>query len=332
MAVVGGDTKRHDVSVVVSSYNRDDKVFETLEHLLAVDTSGFESVELIVIDDGSPRPVADVISRLKSVPPIFRLRSIRQENAGIGATRNRGFREAESDLVLFLDDDILVEKSVLLTAARMSEKDGIGIIFGSCPFASYETRSLEKFATELYGYGNIAVEEGYEPVDALASALLVVNKAKLRGIESLYHDDLMTPAAEEHEAISRFHRMGVPIYLAKNFTAIHNHHLELTWLAEQQYKYGIATAEAFEKLPEISEMEKFDRLKNKLEQLTGVDPKSIVKRAVASYPGRKIIFLLSKAVQRISPDGDHNYIYGLLTTAFFWGGYLEGRRRFVNQH
>jgi succinoglycan biosynthesis protein ExoW len=64
------------------------------------------SVEVIVVDDGSPRPAQDEVRDLRFTQPL-RLKVIRQENAGVAAARNRGLEEtdASTTLIAFLDSD-----------------------------------------------------------------------------------------------------------------------------------------------------------------------------------------------------------------------------------
>jgi hypothetical protein len=61
----------------------------------------FFDYELLVIDDGSTDGGADLVRSLNDP----RLRLISQENAGPGAARNRGAREARGEILAFLDAD-----------------------------------------------------------------------------------------------------------------------------------------------------------------------------------------------------------------------------------
>lgn len=64
------------------------------------------SVEIIVVDDGSPIQANADLGKLVFKDP-FRLRVVRQDNAGVAAARNRGLEEADkaSSLIAFLDSD-----------------------------------------------------------------------------------------------------------------------------------------------------------------------------------------------------------------------------------
>ena len=321
-------TREYDMTIAISSFNRDDTVGETLERLFESDLSRFEKIEVIVVDDGSPKPVTDVLERVGTPPEKMDVRLIRQDNAGIGATRNRGFREAQADLVLFLDDDILVKTSTLSDFLDAHREHPGAVIFGNYPFVSHESESLRQFAAGLYGYDRLTTEPAYERVNAITSGLLCVDKSKLGGMEDFYRDDLSVPAAEEYEVIYRFDKLGIPIFNALHISAIHNHHLELPWLADQQFKYGRGTAEAIIKYPEIANLEKFDGLMSTLNAVGGRGRRNKVKALAASRTGRTGLKLYSQLIQRLRPAQTRNRIYGLLASAYYWAGYRDGLRTF----
>ena len=58
-----------DVSVIIPTYNRSTQLTATLDSLLGCDTAGLEQVEIIVVDDGSPHPVAPLVESRGPGPP-----------------------------------------------------------------------------------------------------------------------------------------------------------------------------------------------------------------------------------------------------------------------
>lgn len=321
----------YDLSIAISSYNRDDKVAKTLATLYESDLSGIGSVEVIVIDDGSPKPVEEAVKQAATPPDNFDVRVIRQENAGIGATRNRGYREAACDRVLLLDDDIILPADAIKKLLDAQEKLGAAVIFGHYPFVTHSSEAVRRFAVELYGYERITEDEEFEKVDALTSGLLLLDRAKLPDRERFYRDDMTIPAAEEHEVIARFHKLGIPIYAANHVSAIHNHELELKWLVGQQYKYGLATAEAYSKVPELTGMRRFSDLRETLDFANRRGATMLAKRAFASRAGRAGLLAVARFMERLFPKGDHNRLYGMAASAHFWGGFRDGQSRFVSQ-
>lgn len=91
-------------SVIIPTYNRPQQLQRVLECLAQQDFM-LETVEVLVIDDGSDQSYQAVCERHWP----FAMRCIRQENSGEVVARARGVRAAQSDLLVFLDDDIYVE-------------------------------------------------------------------------------------------------------------------------------------------------------------------------------------------------------------------------------
>ena len=71
-------------------------------------------IELVVVDDGSPEPVADVLAGAGD----DRVRVTRIEHGGEGAARNAGIAAARGDLIRFVDaDDVVAPDSCARLAA-----------------------------------------------------------------------------------------------------------------------------------------------------------------------------------------------------------------------
>ena len=91
-------TRPEACAIVVPSYGRPAKARACAEALLALDGGPWP---VIVVDDGTPKPLAPLLADLAP-----RVRVIRQDNAGPGAARNAGVRAAEgAERILFTDDD-----------------------------------------------------------------------------------------------------------------------------------------------------------------------------------------------------------------------------------
>jgi glycosyltransferase involved in cell wall biosynthesis len=85
------------VSIVVTTYNQAMYVDEAVESALS---QSYANREVIVVDDGSTDGTIVVLERFGE-----RITLIRQQNAGVAGSRNRGVRAAKGDLIAFLDGD-----------------------------------------------------------------------------------------------------------------------------------------------------------------------------------------------------------------------------------
>jgi glycosyltransferase involved in cell wall biosynthesis len=97
------------VSVIIPVYRGAAFVIRAIESVCAQlsspDAPVPESLEVLVIDDGSPDEAAEVVMAWVARSPSCHVRLIRQTNQGMAAARNAGLRAATGELVAFLDQD-----------------------------------------------------------------------------------------------------------------------------------------------------------------------------------------------------------------------------------
>jgi len=99
------------VSVLIPVYNGAAEIGRALDSVVA---QTYTDYEVVVIDDGSSDNTAEVVGRYPQV------RLIRQENQGIGFTRQRLIGEAQGEWVAFIDHDDVwapdrIERQIPLT-------------------------------------------------------------------------------------------------------------------------------------------------------------------------------------------------------------------------
>jgi glycosyltransferase involved in cell wall biosynthesis len=105
------------VSVVIPAYNAELYLADALDSLAR---QTHPATEIIVVDDGSTDGTPGVLHAHRDS-----VISIRQENAGDGAARNRGIGMATSDYVAFLDaDDLCARDRLERQAASLHKTPG----------------------------------------------------------------------------------------------------------------------------------------------------------------------------------------------------------------
>ncbi len=122
------------VSIIIPTYNRKNIFRETLSSL-AQQTYPSEKFEVIVVDDGSTDGTVAIAA--ETLP--FILRYFKQSNQGDAAARNFGARQSEADILVFLDDDILVEADYLTHIIQAHDIDQNKIVIGTWNLWQAET-------------------------------------------------------------------------------------------------------------------------------------------------------------------------------------------------
>ncbi|WP_425307936.1 glycosyltransferase family 2 protein [Ammonicoccus fulvus] len=106
----GSDGHAPLVSVVIPVYNTAPYLVECLETVL---DQTHRNLEVICVDDGSVDHSTELLDRIALTDP--RVRVIRQDHHGVGATRNVGIRAATGELLTFVDSDDLVAPTLVET-------------------------------------------------------------------------------------------------------------------------------------------------------------------------------------------------------------------------
>lgn len=100
---IAGNSSGITLSVVIPAYNYAAVLPRAIESVLA-QAEAADSVELLVVDDGSTDDTAAVLEQLQMRYP-GRFRALRKSNGGASSARNLGIREAAGQYLLFLDAD-----------------------------------------------------------------------------------------------------------------------------------------------------------------------------------------------------------------------------------
>ena len=94
------------ISIIIPTYQHGDSLKECLDAIYAQSYTDFE---VIVVNDGSTDNTANLLKEYKN--PI---NAIYQENSGANSARNRGYREAKGEYLLFCDADLIANPEMLV--------------------------------------------------------------------------------------------------------------------------------------------------------------------------------------------------------------------------
>ena len=99
-------------SVIIAVYQREDELSELLSSLENQSDSDFE---IVVIDDGSPEKLENLIEKFKSK---LNLKYFYKSNSGPAKSRNFGMEKASGDYFIFLDSDTIAPKNYIKTVRK----------------------------------------------------------------------------------------------------------------------------------------------------------------------------------------------------------------------
>lgn len=111
------------ISVVIPCYNPGRFLAKTLESVVR---QGYQSAEIIAVDDGSTEHQG-----FEALGAYSSITCIRQPNDGVAAARNAGLRHSKGDFVVFLDqDDRLLPGALEANLRCLLDHADAGFVFG----------------------------------------------------------------------------------------------------------------------------------------------------------------------------------------------------------
>lgn len=116
------------VTVVIPAYNAERYLREAIDSVLR---QSWQSLECIVVDDGSTDTTPDVVASFTD----DRLHYHRKQNEGtVSAARNRGLELASGEFIAFLDsDDVWLPNKLETQIGRLLARPDLGVVY--CAYA-----------------------------------------------------------------------------------------------------------------------------------------------------------------------------------------------------
>jgi len=245
------------VSVIVPTFRRPDVLGYTLDALLHLDYP-HDLLEVIVVDDGSGDDTHEVVRRREgqSVEVIY----VDQENSGVARARNNGAARARGEILIFVDDDILVEPDHVSRHLAARSAGGPMLVNGHWEFEPHLRTELE---STPFGRFRIAVEDWVrsnivkEPLEcgrfapsAVTACNLSVDAESFRAIGG-FDETFPYAGCEDQELARRAARFGARLIYDPGIRLLHNdHRVELRQFCERQRRGAITAVHLASRAPE----------------------------------------------------------------------------------
>lgn len=145
------------VSVIITVYNGEKYILETLQSIASQD---YSNIEIIIIDDGSTDNTAKLVNDF-NVPIVYEL----QQHAGIATGWNRGVEKATGEYISFLDSDDLWSRNKTRNQVEFLKLNPhIDILFG--------------YAKEFRSQDVAGDHKEMEPVPGISACTMMIKKEK----------------------------------------------------------------------------------------------------------------------------------------------------------
>jgi glycosyltransferase involved in cell wall biosynthesis len=125
------------ISVILCTYNRDRYIFNVLQSIAEGDLPHSE-YEIVLVDNNSNDNTKAECDRFVEHYPDIKFNYCVERQQGLSYARNCGIRQAKGDLLVYVDDDALVNKEYLSTYARFFAHNNDAVAAGGPILPQYD--------------------------------------------------------------------------------------------------------------------------------------------------------------------------------------------------
>jgi len=281
--------------------------------------------ELVVVDDGSTDGTATLLEGRRYER--FRLRGVRQDNAGPAAARNRALALAEGDFVLFTGDDVEPDPCLLAEHRAGHDEHGdprvaiVGLIrWPDGDDLTATMRHVDGVGAQQFGYRYFRDGAEYD-FRHFYTANVSLRRSLLEFEPTGFCTDFRAAAFEDAEFAYRLSIHGLRIHYREAARAVHHHHYDAASFFSRQQRCGEMAAVLCRVQPALKKWLEVRRLEwRHLERLTTApsDVEAAVERDLELWERRALSLAL---VYDYAPA---NGVIDALLRPLFEYGYLAG--------
>ncbi len=224
------------ISVVVPCFNVEHVIERCIEALLNQDYPQ-NKLEVIIIDDKSTDDTGKLIEQYQENTKVKIIKHFR--NRGLSAARNSGIKASKSDIVGFLDSDMVVKKSWAKQMVGELSKNGIVACMGVIKLAeSLIPNNLDKF---LYNQTRGVLKHGENKAIRFKWFLFnntVIKRTAIIEI-GLFDESITSYGGEDTDfAIRLWDKHATGLRFSSKAVGEHYHQRPLSELQEKMKNYG----------------------------------------------------------------------------------------------
>lgn len=240
------------VTVTIASFRSAESTVRTVRRVLESDYTPFEVV--VVDNDVDPAPLSAALSDAFGRTP--QVRWVHEPRQGLAYARNAGLAAARGSVMVFTDDDVLVDQHWLArVATAFDEADGVGCVTGAILPAEVETPAqlwLEEFGGFHKGFRRQVFDSTAHRHDSPlypynaglfgSGANMAFRTEVVRGLGGFAVDLGVGTVAQGGEDLDIFQRTvsaGHAVVYDPSALMWHSHRRSLEALRRQMFRYGV---------------------------------------------------------------------------------------------
>lgn len=175
-----------DLSIIVPTYNAEKYIKKCLDSLI---NQTKKELEFIVINDGSTDNTENIIKQYKD----SRIKYYKNDNQGIGKTRNFGIEKATGRYIMFIDSDDYIDKNMAKLMFDKAFSNNLDMVI--CDYYRvindkiYEEKLVDFKPTTLKQNPDLICKVNLSPWNKLYKRSLIIEN-NIRFVEDLKYEDV----------------------------------------------------------------------------------------------------------------------------------------------
>ena len=234
------------LSVIIPTYNRISTLTKCLDALVKQKTQ--KKFEVIVIDDGYGKGTKEVCRKYKFCKYIY------QKNLGPAMARNLGIKKSVGKILIFINDDCLVEGDFISRHNKFHEKyfdNNIALVGLFLTDESITKTNAMRWLEDSGMHFNENIKKSVELVDwyrfwtgncSLKRDFIIKNNI-------WFDKDFKTAAWEDIEFAYRANKIGMKIYRDKRIVGRHYHRFDYKNIFNRFFSHGRGLFQMSKKVP-----------------------------------------------------------------------------------
>lgn len=197
------------VSLIITAYDEEQVIAQTLEKSLALDYPK-DKLEIIAVSDGSTDETAEIVHAYRAQG--VQLLDLPQ-NVGKASAQNEAVRQASGDILLFTDANVCLQRDAVQKLVQHFQDDMVGCVVGKVTYLNEEETAVSDGEGLYWEYelfvrqkesevGNLLAGSGpiiatrrelFEPLDpAVSEDFVLPMQAAIKGYRTVYEPEAVS--------------------------------------------------------------------------------------------------------------------------------------------